>query len=429
MPLHDFRNRRRACPRRTRRRFCAAGWLHSAPSKSSPRMGLRSIALVAFLLWPRSARHSRRGVPGGPRTGRARSDRAHAPSGVRDDVLLRLAGSPRVVDPAWKRELLEEAWDRTHFIQEPYRRAAPGAPADSRAAMLTDAYDMKLDRVSLQARAARAMLALSPARAREMFEWIDFRAAAAVVRGTAGPGARRLLRHARRHRAPTFGTSFLERRPTRCRTSSSTCGRRHVQPRCCRLPRRSSATGRRRRGALSGDACCSGFSSTASPSRAASPPSGRRWSRRSAISMPGIAALGVRNATALRALRRYLVAQVSGPRCADSRRRTARSMVQPPRREPLGTRPHADFRLRVLGPSRILAPARLDRLWQTGESRRLRRRGRRARSATGRRRTQRPRRTPRTGRIARPCSCSISNDGTARANRSSPTTSTKKRCC
>jgi hypothetical protein len=90
------------------------------------------------------------------------------------DILLRLAGSPRVTDLAYKRELIEEAWNRVAFVKEPYRLAAASAPEDSRAFAQTRAYETKLDRVSLQARAVRLMTLVAPAAAREMFEWIDF---------------------------------------------------------------------------------------------------------------------------------------------------------------------------------------------------------------------------------------------------------------
>ena len=82
--------------------------------------------------------------------------------------------------------------------------------------------------------------------------------------------------------------------------------------------------------------------------------------------------LGVRNATALRALRRYLVAQVSGPRCADSvaerRALDGFNRLVAGRSEPGLTLISAS----ESRPSRILSPARLNRLWQTGESRWLR---------------------------------------------------------
>src|SRR5262245_58299317 len=53
------------------------------------------------------------------------------------DVLLRLAASPRLTDPAWKRELVDLAWERSFSAREPFRREAANAPPDSRAAANT----------------------------------------------------------------------------------------------------------------------------------------------------------------------------------------------------------------------------------------------------------------------------------------------------
>src|SRR5436190_23871791 len=93
-------------------------------------------------------------------------DRARIlPSEFAIDLLLRFAGSPRISDTAWKRELVEDAWNRTYWVQEPYRLMAVRPPADSRASAQTLGYDMRLDRISLQARAARTMATLSPSRA------------------------------------------------------------------------------------------------------------------------------------------------------------------------------------------------------------------------------------------------------------------------
>jgi hypothetical protein len=286
-------------------------------------------------------------------------------------VLLRLAGSPRVTELAWQRELLEEAWHRAHVIREPYRRSAPGAPSDSRAAMLTDAYDMKLDRVSLQARTARAMLALSPAHAREMFEWIDFQLRPPSCEDPLVPVLDdyydTLAAIARR----TFGTSFQAQadalsyfqlylwkaaRPTEMLSVAEAVLRYrpaaddalHLETvlqwifEHGELEPRGFAT--------MGPALVSKISDLDARHRT----------------------LGVRNATALRALRRYLVAQVSGPRCADSvaerRALDGFNRLVAGRSEPGLTLISAS----ESRPSRILSPARLDRLWQTGESRWLR---------------------------------------------------------
>ena len=49
------------------------------------------------------------------------------------DALIRIASSPRVTDPAWRRELLDEAYMRAYAAQEQYRRSSTQAiPPDSR---------------------------------------------------------------------------------------------------------------------------------------------------------------------------------------------------------------------------------------------------------------------------------------------------------
>ena len=90
------------------------------------------------------------------------------------DVLIRLSGSPKVADPAWRRELLEDAFFRAYGAQEQYRRTAtqPVSP-DSRQGANFLASTTALTRVSLQVRATQLMAVVDPGRARELFEWIE----------------------------------------------------------------------------------------------------------------------------------------------------------------------------------------------------------------------------------------------------------------
>jgi len=99
--------------------------------------------------------------------------RAVAPE-VAADILLRLAGSSRVADPRWRRELLEDAYFRAYAASETYRVAAASAtPVDSRQSAQAIASATALTRVSLQVRVAQLMASIDQARARELFEWID----------------------------------------------------------------------------------------------------------------------------------------------------------------------------------------------------------------------------------------------------------------
>src|SRR5581483_10248352 len=81
------------------------------------------------------------------------------------DGLLRIAGSPKVADPAWKRELIESAFHLAAAAQPPFaRRNWSGA----RANLFDKAYSQGLDALTLQSRAVSALLALDPRQARAM---------------------------------------------------------------------------------------------------------------------------------------------------------------------------------------------------------------------------------------------------------------------
>ncbi len=108
------------------------------------------------------------------------TDAYGAPPEFAADVLLRIAGSARVVDPVWKQELAAEAFLRAYAAVEPYRRTAGPLPVASRQAAQVEAYATGLNRVTLQIRAVQLMATLNPGRARELFEWMDVAPAAAT---------------------------------------------------------------------------------------------------------------------------------------------------------------------------------------------------------------------------------------------------------
>src|SRR5262245_39496187 len=90
------------------------------------------------------------------------------------DVLLQLAGSPRVTDQAWRRELIEEAYLRAYSAADSYRiTATAGGTQNNRQGAQVIASDTALTRGSLQTRAAQLMVTVDKRRAREMFDWID----------------------------------------------------------------------------------------------------------------------------------------------------------------------------------------------------------------------------------------------------------------
>jgi hypothetical protein len=103
-----------------------------------------------------------------------------APAEFASDALLRLSTSSRVT-PAWRRELIDEAFVRAYGSQEPYRRTTTQpVSSDTRQGADLLAYSTALSRVSLQVRATRLMTYVDPPRARELFEWIELNPAPAT---------------------------------------------------------------------------------------------------------------------------------------------------------------------------------------------------------------------------------------------------------
>ena len=102
------------------------------------------------------------------------AEAASGPPEFGADLLIRIAGSPAITDPVRKRELFETAFLRAYGAHESYKRVAPWALIDSRTGGFSRAYATGLDARTLQVRATLGMMAVDPARAREMFEWIDF---------------------------------------------------------------------------------------------------------------------------------------------------------------------------------------------------------------------------------------------------------------
>ena len=86
-------------------------------------------------------------------------------------ALLRVARSPRLTDKEWKRELLDQAFQTAAFARNPvWRRMRAGRNADnSREHRIEEAAALGLDRLTLQTDAVKAMLALNPRQARELF--------------------------------------------------------------------------------------------------------------------------------------------------------------------------------------------------------------------------------------------------------------------
>src|SRR5581483_5145211 len=100
------------------------------------------------------------------------SDARQTPPEFAADALIRLAGSSKVTDPKWKQELLEEAFHTAASAKQPMRRIYVGGSIDTRTGYLDRSMILKMDQISLQTKAVKAMLAFNPKQARELFEQI-----------------------------------------------------------------------------------------------------------------------------------------------------------------------------------------------------------------------------------------------------------------
>src|ERR1700694_3421407 len=83
------------------------------------------------------------------------------------DTMLRVAESGKIEDRDAVRDLMEQAFRMAAAATFRVRmRGLPGTTTDTRSGILSQAYDLKLDALSLQSRAVRDMLAIDKPKAR-----------------------------------------------------------------------------------------------------------------------------------------------------------------------------------------------------------------------------------------------------------------------
>jgi hypothetical protein len=93
-----------------------------------------------------------------------------APPEFAADAMLRVAESGKITDRDAVRDLVEQAFHTASAATFRVRmRGLPGTTTDTRSGLLSQAYDLKLDALSLQSRAVRDMLAIDKAKARDLF--------------------------------------------------------------------------------------------------------------------------------------------------------------------------------------------------------------------------------------------------------------------
>ena len=287
-------------------------------------------------------------------------------------MLIRLAASTAVADQEWKRELLETAFHRAYGVHESHKRIAPNASVDSRAGGYTRASMTGLDALTLQVRAALGMIGVDPARSRELFEWIDFylppascsellipvaddyySALSTIARRAFPPGA------AGRDQALRFLEINLWRARLPSELPAVVRAVRAFQPRGGEAGylevSLSALLERRERDAR-------GFSTF-----------GLDITTRAGELADLDRDAGVGGETLMRALRKYLVGELSGSRCSDS-------AAEPPivdafnamvRRRELAADIAAPIAASDARPARILGAAPADRYWETFDARRL----------------------------------------------------------
>lgn len=125
------------------------------------------VLTAAMLLAPAQAEKPKRPVDTEALVDRVRG----TPPEFAADLLLRLASSARIPERGWRIELVEEAFVTAANAQFAAPRSGR-SNTDSRFGPVALAARLSLDRLSLQAQAAEAMLALQPRRALELFREI-----------------------------------------------------------------------------------------------------------------------------------------------------------------------------------------------------------------------------------------------------------------
>lgn len=307
-----------------------------------------------------------------PRLEAIADDARAAPSEFAADVLLRLASSPGVMDAAWRRDLLEQAYLLAYGAPEPYRRIAGDIPLDSRQSAQARASDTALTRISLQVRAAQLMAYVDRARARELFEWIDlnlqpgscelpfapvvdeyYTALAVLARSTfdadstgRGDALRFFDLYMWRAQLPTempaVARALRRFRPTRDEALYLENTFKWVLESSLHDPR--------------------GFSNVSIDLV------GRMMELEDADRKLGIVTWNV-----TRALRNYLIARLRGTRCADSQSddQAVQAFNFALRARDVVADAVAPLEARETRPSRLLARARVDPYWRTSEARRF----------------------------------------------------------
>ena len=293
------------------------------------------------------------------------------PADFAADALIRLAGSPRIVDNDWRRELIDDAFGRAYGAQAPYARASNlGVPRDSRQGAELFSYTTALTRLTLQVRAAQFMLLLDRNHARELFGAIDLRLSPGRCEDALVPAVDEYYSAASLFASQAFGDNrgdairFLELYLWRAHLPSEMPAiARAVQRFRARPDEAPYLEGVIRWILDKGSLDPRGFSSA-----------DLDIVSRIADLQKADHDLGVTGSHLMAALREYLLAQLKGPRCGDS----ITEALMPASFNAALKRVNADDEVKPIDdgrgalPSPMLGVARIDLYWQTPEARQLR---------------------------------------------------------
>ena len=95
---------------------------------------------------------------------------AAAPPEFTADALLRIVESGKLADKNARLQLIEQAFQLAASAKFPVRmQGLSGTTTDTASGSLSQAYDLKLDALSLQSRAVEDLLPIDPSKARELF--------------------------------------------------------------------------------------------------------------------------------------------------------------------------------------------------------------------------------------------------------------------
>jgi hypothetical protein len=296
-------------------------------------------------------------------------DAAGAPPEFAADALIRIASSSRIVDPEWRRELLNNAFMRAYGAREQYRRGSTQPiPPDTRQGAQQLAFTTSLTRVSLQVRAAQLMAFADAERARELFEWIDLNLAPGVCDDPLVPAVDEYYSVLSVLARTTFGDDrgealrFLSVYLWRAHLPSEIPAVAKALEKFAPEPDEAAFLEGLYRWILIGASSdARGFSDAALDIVS-----------RTAELHQSYRALGAGTVRMLDALRPYLVTQLRAPRCSDS---LAESQTPAAFNAAL-TRLKVDDDVKPIDPesvrpSRMLASARIEPYWETPEARRL----------------------------------------------------------